>query len=382
MKYDYNLGGVKIFMSYIVFYRSPLEEELYQLLEKMPFSMLVAEDMAQMLALINDYRPFVILLDFTQQNQTQTLSLLATLKNRIDNTLVSIVVIAPIEEKTHKFLWYQDIAEMICIPLIAPEVTTRLLRLWQASQKTPAPAASDSASPIITEQRLTGAANVLEHDLRSPSGIAVSSLDLLNEILRDVPAVPPEVFELLDNSMVALDRQLTLIQDLIDWIRLEAGQFDFIPGPVNVQNAIEQAIKSGQMLAETNGIILQTEIEDNLATISGDADLLRRVIQAALDTALKFCLRGQVITLSARPDKNGIIITVSDNGKAILPQFGDNQLFQLEVQNIARQSGSRSSVGAGLLFCRAGIERMGGHAHIFTDAETGITHLQMWLPVS
>jgi two-component system, sensor histidine kinase and response regulator len=286
-----------------------------------------------------------------------------------------ILAIAPPEARLEAL--QNGATEFLTPPLDPLEIRTRL-RTMIALNRVQNHSRDDYH---ITEQRLMGIIDVLEHDLRSPVGIAFSSLDLMREIMSDEPDLPPTIFQLLDNTIVAMRRQLFLIQDMIDWMRVIGGRYDYTATTIDVSEQVERGLQKGRELADQNGVAVQVDLPRNLPTPLGDPILFERVINAAVDCALKFCMKGNTIQIRAYEDSNGVAVTISDNGKLIKEQFRGNRLFELERQSEARHVGSRSSVAVGLPFCKVAVQRMNGNIELVSEDNPDITSLKIWLPL-
>ncbi len=365
-------------MNYVLICTTSSSDHLSQAVSQAGFTPLVGQNVYEIASLATENYPVAILVDLTTDTE-EGLTNLEGLQNYPSTAYQTRLALTPPDGDLMQKALEQGATEIITTPIHIVELQARL-RMAMALQhqsKTP----SGSGDAIITEDRLMGILPVMEHDFRSPTAIALSSLDLLTEILSDDPETPAEIFELVNNTLVALNRQLFLVQDLVDWIRLTARQFDLGHGSIDIQQAIEEGIQHGAMLAESNGVGLELHIEDNLPAPVGNMTLFKRVINAAIDTAIKFCLRGQTITVKAERADDGIVVLLSDDGKPIMDQYRNNALFGLERQGEARHIGSRSTVGVGLPFCYAAITAMRGTIDFISDDDAKLTHLRIWLPL-
>lgn len=363
-------------MNYVLICTSQTNKTLSQAVQDAGFEPMSGQSVHDIVGLVVDYYPIAIIVDLTEDLEVGLVNLDA-LQNYPTTAYQPRLAYVTADETSIQRAIEQGATEIITAPLHFLELRTRLRTMMALKER--GQNQSDDAS--ITEKRLMGVVPLMEHDLRSPSAIALSSLDLLNEILSDEPDLPAEIFELLNNSLNALRRQLFLVQDFVDWIRLEAHQFDLAHGSVNITKAIEDGIQYGAALAETNGIGIALKIDKNLPSPGGDSILFQRVINAAVDCAIKFCMRGQTITISAQSENDGVTVTLSDDGKPIMDQYRNNLLFALERQGEARHIGSRSTVALGLPFCHAAIIAMNGTIDFISDDEANLTHLRMWLPI-
>lgn len=313
-----------------------------------------------------------ILIDLTS-NEDQGLEALQTFQNYPATALVPRIAVI---SSSNKLAALENGAhELLCTP-VDPIILRTRLRTMIALRQTNAARQSDYK---ITEMSLMGVLDVLEHDLRSPLGISFSSLELLTEFLDDEANIAPPIFQLINNTNIALKRQLFLIEDMLDWVRLSADQFHYTPSNIAIGETVKLGIEKGIPLAASNGVNIEVDIQDGLGTPTGDADLLRRVINAGLDCALKFCLKGNTIHIKAYEEEGGVVIDMTDPGRGIHEQYHDGTIFELDNQSEARDVGSRSTVAMGLPFARLAVERLGGTIEFISEDD--LTTLRIALPL-
>lgn len=365
-------------MNYVLICTTSSSEHLSQAVSQAGFTPLVGQSVYEIANLSTENYPIAILVDLTTDLETGLANLDGLQNYPTTAYQTRLAVTAPDATIMQKAI-EQGATEIITTPLHIIELQARLRMAMALQQQSKTSTGSGDAT--ITEDRLMGILPIMEHDFRSPTAIALSSLDLLVEILGDDPNTPSEIFELVNNTLLALNRQLFLVQDLVDWIRLTARHYDLAHGSIDVAQAIAEGIQNGSSLAESNGIGLVVDIEENLPLPVGDMNLFKRVVNAAIDTAIKFCLRGQTITINAQQAENGIVVMLSDDGKPIMAQYRNNALFGLDRQGEARHIGSRSTVGVGLPFCHAAITAMHGTIEFISDDDANMTHLKIWLPL-
>jgi K+-sensing histidine kinase KdpD len=314
-----------------------------------------------------------ILVDLTQ-DEDQSLDALQTFQNFPATAKVPRIAVINSENKLAALENGAD--ELIRNPVDPIMLRTRLRTMIALCNN----ASNAQEEAKITETRLMGMLDVLEHDLRSPLGISFASLELLTEFLEDEENIAPPIFQLINNTNIALHRQLFMITDLLDWIRLTAEQYYYVPSTIAIDEAIELGIQHGVELAESNGIEIDVDIQEGLESPTGDAELMRRVINAGLDCALKFCLKGNKVLIKAVQEDGQVVITMSDPGRGIHEQYQDGSIFDLEIQTEARNVGSRGSVGMGLPFARVAVERIGGTIKFMNEDD--MTTLRIALPLS
>ncbi len=218
-----------------------------------------------------------------------------------------------------------------------------------------------------------GLSNILIHDLKSPLGTVVSSLEVLRELLEgNYERV------LIDNCLRAVRRQSDLLDAGLDYILIRSQSYDLELQPVSLKDVINIVREHMAAALDMKEMVLECEVSDALPPVQADYDLLVRVLKAILDTSIKFCLRKSIITLTIQPDAACILITITDQGRAILPGY-EQALFDLSHQWDARMAGSRSTVALNLPFARAAVQLMGGE--ITASSADDLTTFKITIPL-
>jgi len=210
-----------------------------------------------------------------------------------------------------------------------------------------------------------GVADSLLHDLKSPLATIISSLELLRELTHEDTTYPGY---LVDNSLLAARRQNFLIEDLLDYMLLQSGSIPLTLAPTSVQEVMDILLGKITDPVKVKEMVFTHEVPANLPPVQADKDLLVRVLNALIDTTLKFCTRHSTLKIQASSDEIGVMIRLMDNGRAILPEY-DDDIFDLPQQWQARREGSRTSVAMSLPFARAALRAMGGDVVAFSNEE-------------
>lgn len=359
-------------MNTVLIFSTDPESNLHVITEDAGFSPIIDNNAHVLVDHAQGQTLVAILVDLTN-DEGQGIEALHTFQNFPSTAYVPRIAVVTPDNKLAALENGTD--ELIRTP-VDPIILRTRLRTMIALRQTVSAGQDDYQ---ITEMSLMGVLDVLEHDLRSPLGISFASLELLSEFLEDEPNIAPPIFQLINNTTIALRRQLFLIADLLDWIRLTAEQYHYVPSNIAIDETINLGIQYGLALAESNGIRVELDIQKGIGSPVGDAELLRRVINAGLDCALKFCLKGNTIRIRAFQEDGQAVITMSDPGRGIHEQFQNGSIFHVGIQSEARNLGSRSSVAMGLPFARRAVERIGGT--IEYRNEDDLTTLRIALPL-
>jgi len=206
--------------------------------------------------------------------------------------------------------------------------------------------------------------SMLFHDMRSPLGNVISSLQLLN----DPPPTDETIRSLLTISLRSARRLSRMIDSLLDLRRLEEGRAAIKRTKVSLSALAAEAVEEAQPVAEGKGIILQMAIPLTVPTVEADSDMIRRVISNLLDNAVKYTPGGGSIRLTAEPDGPMVQFSVSDTGPGI-PAEERHRIFD-KYSRIER-IGAPKGLGLGLAFCRLAVKAHGGRIWVESPAEGG-----------
>ena len=227
---------------------------------------------------------------------------------------------------------------------------------------------------------ITGTTWLLGHDLKSPTAIIISTLEMVIALHEDDEDMAHTV-RLLKGALVAARREYNMVCDLLDLARFELGQYQLDRETTDVGALLLQSIKEDSYSIEIKKIRVETNIatdEDMIAAV--DIELIGRVFSALIDNTIKFTVRDDLLKISAKRVDKMIEILFTDTGRPIFPEF-EKSLIERAPQWENRQAGSRSSVGMGIPFANAVIKAHGGTFSAKSDTATGFTDFRITLPV-
>ena len=167
---------------------------------------------------------------------------------------------------------------------------------------------------------------------------------------------------------------LTVINDVLDLSKLEAGRLDLVSVPFRLDDLADRCVAIVRLAAEQKGLELQTSISATArGFVMGDPDRLRQILLNLLSNAVKFTDRGSVrLTVKAVEDSGKgariCTFTVTDTGIGIAPER-QRDLFQRFTQ-LER---GRGGTGLGLAICRRLVELMGGEVGMESRIGSGST---------
>jgi NtrC-family two-component system sensor histidine kinase KinB len=211
----------------------------------------------------------------------------------------------------------------------------------------------------------TDLTSMIFHDLRSPLGNVMSSLEMLQA---SVPTDNETVQSVLSIAMRSSRRLSRLVESLLDLGQLEAGQAVLHKESASLGAVITEAVEEVHPVAEAKGHTLRFNLARNLPDIECDVEMVRRVVINLLENAVKYTHSGGDITVSAVPTDSGdmLAVSVTDTGPGI-PQRDQQAIFDKFAR--IHGEGRPKGLGLGLAFCRLAVEAHGGT--IWVESEEG-----------
>jgi signal transduction histidine kinase len=152
---------------------------------------------------------------------------------------------------------------------------------------------------------------------------------------------------------------LTIVDDILDLARVDAGQYKVSPGRLDVRTQVQQALDTMELVAANAGLRLACDVPADIPPVYADARLLQQILLNLLSNAVKFTGPGGTVEITARQGADRITLTVSDTGVGIpaeqLPLLG--QPFR-QVGDATRRG--KEGTGLGLALAKAFTELQGG----------------------
>jgi PAS domain S-box-containing protein len=236
----------------------------------------------------------------------------------------------------------------------------------------------DISQEVELEEMRDDLMAMLVHDLQSPLGNVISSLELLRY---ELPPDSDPIFDsILDIASRSSRRLQTLIRSLLDITRLEAGHPISGAEFVHIDELLQDARTIVQPALDRRAVGLKVELPQDLPPVFVDADMIGRVFMNLLDNASKYTPEAREITVHAEPaaDGNQLLVILSDRGPGIPMRYRD-AIF--EKFRRLQGDGAPQGLGLGLAFCRLAIEAHGGRIWV-DDAPEGGARFNFLLPTT
>lgn len=215
-------------------------------------------------------------------------------------------------------------------------------------------------------------ANV-SHELRTPMNAIIGMVEL--SLATD--GLIPIVHDYLETASESAHVLLSLLDDLLDFSRMEAGRFDLDPQPFSLRQTLEEAMRILSLRAHERGLELACEIEADVPDrLEGDARRIRQIVMNLAGNSIKFTEQGEVVVrvaVQTRTDSEvQLLISVRDTGIGIALE-DQRRIFAPFTQVDPSTTRRFSGTGLGLSISRELVERMGGEIWLESTPGQGTT---------
>lgn len=215
----------------------------------------------------------------------------------------------------------------------------------------------------------------ISHELRTPLNVIIGLCQLLARD-RQLPLAPPQ-----DEAVMRMERNarslLELVNDLLDYSRLEAGRAALHLENVNVAEVIEAIVKDYAGETKDKRIGLHVEVSADLGPVLTDRHKLEQVLVNLLGNAVKFTADGAIRIVAAPLDAERWFLEVSDTGIGISSE-ALTYIFDEFRQVDDRLARSYGGTGLGLAITRKIVELLEGEISVTSEPEEGSRFRITW----
>ncbi|HEY8731541.1 MAG TPA: ATP-binding protein, partial [Candidatus Limnocylindria bacterium] len=210
----------------------------------------------------------------------------------------------------------------------------------------------------------------MSHELRTPLNAIIGFSEVLQQ--RMFGELNDQQADYLEDIKTSGQHLLTLINDILDLSKIEAGRMELEAAPFSLVAALNNAVTLVRERAQSHGIKLELVVAPELDTMVADERKLKQVLVNLLANAVKFTPDGGTITLRAVRENGEVRLAVHDTGIGIAPE-DQRRIFE-EFQQASHQGErSREGTGLGLTLSKRMVELHGGTISVDSAPGKGST---------
>ena len=230
--------------------------------------------------------------------------------------------------------------------------------------------------------------SIVAHDLKSPFNPLLGFSELLASEGSKLP--PEQVAEYGALLHRAATEAFKLLEDLLEWSRIQLDRVEFDPGAVDLRALVQTNIERYHYAAQAKGVAIRTEGLDQPVLAFTDPRMLDTVLRNLLSNAIKFTSPGDFITFAGgkgadegegegegQPRRNLTRLSIRDTGVGIPPDVVPT-LLNLDTTRSATGTHGETGTGLGLVICRELMTRQGGTISVeSTPGQGTVFHLTL-----
>jgi signal transduction histidine kinase len=209
----------------------------------------------------------------------------------------------------------------------------------------------------------------MSHELRTPLNAIIGFSQVLREEM--FGPVNQKQAEYLDDIISSGNHLLSLINDVLDLSKVEAGQVELEVHPFSLLEALERGVVMVRERATDGGVQVRLVPDPEVDLVDGDERRVKQIIFNLLSNAVKFTPAGGAVDVSAAQMNGEVRITVADTGPGIAPK--DQQRIFEEFQQADIGVAQRDGTGLGLPLSKRLVELHGGRIWLESKIGKGST---------
>src|SRR5947207_13449374 len=205
----------------------------------------------------------------------------------------------------------------------------------------------------------------MSHELRTPLNAIIGCSEVLTE--RMFGELNDRQLEYQHDILTSGRHLLSLINDILDLSKVEAGRMELEVGSFSLREALENGLTMLKERAGRHGIVLGLDIAPDLDEIEADERKVKQVVFNLLSNAVKFTPDGGRVDISAQSVDGVVQIAVRDSGIGIAPE-DQGHVFE-EFRQTGAGRAQNEGTGLGLPLAKRFVELHGGR--LWVDSEVG-----------
>src|SRR5579884_1533937 len=208
----------------------------------------------------------------------------------------------------------------------------------------------------------------MSHELRTP----LNSILGFSEVLLSSQPLSEKQQRWARNIQTSGERLLSLINDILDLAKIEAGKMQVRLEEFRIHDVCEGLLNMFRPLAEKKNVDLRSQIEPDIPAVRQDMVKLQQILSNLLSNAIKFTPEGGRVVLKAEVDMLQVVLTITDTGVGIAPEDQD-LVFEKFRQSGNPLTRAHAGTGLGLSIVRELCKLLGGEVTLQSELGRGST---------
>ncbi|MDI1232731.1 MAG: PAS domain S-box protein [bacterium] len=222
---------------------------------------------------------------------------------------------------------------------------------------------------IASNAKETFLAN-MSHEIRTPLNAIIG---MVRELGRE--SLTPKQITYLSNSETAAKHLLSMVNNVLDMSKIEAGAVKFVENQFNLISVVKMVESILFIKAKEKDLVLRTSLSPDIKmALIGDSSRIRQILINIVDNAIKFTQAGEVVlaveVLSTTETQQNIHFKITDTGIGMSKQF-INHIFEKFSQEDVNSSRKVQGTGLGMAITQEIVNKMGGHLEIQSEQGVG-----------
>jgi signal transduction histidine kinase len=209
--------------------------------------------------------------------------------------------------------------------------------------------------------------SLVSHELRAPMASVIGCAITLRERWRELKADQRESFLALIEQETG--RLSTLVGDVLDTSRIEAGTFTYAFADVDLGEIVRET--AAMVALGHDEVTVQAEVAEPLPAVRGDRDRLRQLLLNLISNAAKYTFSGDEIKVRAGAEDGAVVVSVADRGPGIALE--QQRLVFEKFGRVNMGGRSKPGAGLGLFIARSIAEAHGGTLNVRSEPGSGAT---------
>jgi signal transduction histidine kinase len=210
----------------------------------------------------------------------------------------------------------------------------------------------------------------MSHELRTPLNAIIGFSEVLGAKL--FGELNAKQAEYADDIHASGHHLLSLINDILDLSKIEAGRLELTLSAFDLSAAIDNALTLMKERANRRGVSLRTELAPDVGAVTADERAVKQILINLLTNAVKFTEKGGAVTVRAEANGQEVVIAVTDTGIGI-PKEDQAVIFEEFRQVSSEYTRKQEGTGLGLALSRRLVELHGGRIWVVSEPGRGST---------